>query len=169
MDYLIFFLYFPRSHCSNTCFFPGASLCYLKLQCCCSLPKSPLEHRSFFSRVGWWQGESDFPLDWTQPVPSFKSHSLDFKEKHRQRREAKSTLTFHRGNSPFVHRDSDLFQCSILRHSLSFNQGGEHISSTNQMLLYFWLRLNNLHKCLLACKGMINLSSTNNLNKSKVS
>lgn len=76
----------------------------------------------FQSRVA--TRESDFPLDWTQPVPSFKSYSLNLKEKHSQRKAAKSTLISHRGNNSFVHRDSYLFQSHKITHSLAIIRRG---------------------------------------------
>lgn len=73
---LIFFL--PPSSWglpAVTCLLPDACLFYLKLHCCCSLLlSSHWKQVAFVFRAGQLWGESDFPLDWTQAVPSFKSY-----------------------------------------------------------------------------------------------
>ena len=102
------------SHCCNTHFFCRASPCFLTgfLLLLAIVPSS--EQRPFFQSRGGDKEKVIFHLTGLSLFLHFKSYSLDLKEKHSQRRAAKSTLTFLRGNSSFVRRDSDLFQCHIL-------------------------------------------------------
>lgn len=95
---------------------------------------SPHKHRSppFFlllSTAGRWQGESDFPLDWTQPVPSFKSYSPDLKEKTLavQLKAASSSL------EEAGHLSAETLTYLSLMYedvALGLNQGGERRGQT---------------------------------------
>lgn len=84
--------------CSNKCFLSSSSLCYLKLQCRCSLPVSPGTQIPF-PEQGGDKEKVIFHLTGHRLVLQLKPIAQIKKENIGA---AESTPTFHRGNSSFV-------------------------------------------------------------------
>lgn len=74
---------FPNPFFVSLRYFWDVSVCvcvWIMILMCCCLPLES-SHGKTSPRVGWWQRESNFPFDWTQPGVSFKGYSQDCGEK----------------------------------------------------------------------------------------